>query len=385
MKNQVYLIPGLFGFTELGAFNYFHQVAEILKQQLDEQGVDAEIIEVETIPTGSVRRRAERLIRTVSDHGGLEADNLHFIGHSTGGLDIRLMLTPGVNLMADNAETLIAGRTRTAISLSTPHYGTHLANFFTSLNGRNLLLLLTLMATSGPGRFSVYTIARFLRHYSRLDHLLGQKDNILDSLGRNLFDKIRLEEGDAIWQYLRRISEDQGALIQLTPEGMDLFNAAAPDRPGVNYVSFVSASPPPDSRLLIPRPGNIYQPFTHLIYKLCYQLAQQEHPHYPYPAPQAEMLARATEAVNLPLDATSNDGVVPTLSQFWGEVGGVYRADHMDVVGHFQHVSDGRSYHTWMMSGSGFNEDRFATIWRDISEVVVRNQVGNKISAQADI
>ena len=71
MKNQIYLIPGLFGFTELGAFNYFHQVAEILRKQLYEQGVDAEIIEVETIPTGSVKRRAERLIETVRDHGGL--------------------------------------------------------------------------------------------------------------------------------------------------------------------------------------------------------------------------------------------------------------------------------------------------------------------------
>ncbi|MBS3803830.1 MAG: hypothetical protein KGY54_04725 [Oleiphilaceae bacterium] len=376
MKNQIYLIPGLFGFTELGAFNYFHQVAEILRKQLYEQGVDAEIIEVETIPTGSVKRRAERLIGAVCEHGGLDADNLHFIGHSTGGLDIRLMLTSGVRLMADNAETEIASRTRTAISLATPHYGTNLANVFTSLNGRNLLLLLSLMATSWPGRYSVYTIAKLLRHYSQLDHLLGQKDNILDSLGNNLFDQIRIEEGDAIWQYLRQISRDQGALIQLTPEGMDLFNAAVTDRPTVDYVSFITASPPPSTKLLLPQLGNLYQPFTHLIYKLCYQLAQKEHPHYPYPRAVADMLTAVADTVELPIDANSNDGIVPTLSQVWGKVGGVYQADHMDVVGHFQHVNDGRSYHTWMMSGSGFNGDRFATIWRDISEVVVRNQAG---------
>lgn len=376
MKNQIYLIPGLFGFTELGAFNYFHRVALVLKKQLSKQGITAEIIEVETIPTGSVKRRAERLIEAVREHGGLEADNLHFIGHSTGGLDIRLMLTPGVQLMANNAEIEIASRTRTAISLSTPHYGTHLANVFTSLNGRNLLLLLSLMATSGPGRYSVYTIAKVLRHYSRLDHLLGQKDNILDSLGNNLFTHIRVEEGDAIWQYLRRIAKDQGALIQLTPEGMDLFNAAVPDRPEVDYVSFVTASPPPSTKLLLPKFGNIYQPFTHLIYKLCYQLAQKEHPHYPYPSAVADLLTAVSDTVDLPIETTSNDGVVPTLSQVWGQIGGVYQADHMDVVGHFQHVNNGSSYHTWMMSGSGFNEDRFVTIWRDISEVVVRNQVG---------
>lgn len=378
MSTQIYLVPGFFGFTELGTFSYFHRVAETLESHLREKGIDAEVIEVDTIPTGSVPRRATRLIETVRANGGLEADHLHFVGHSTGGLDIRMMLTPGVKLMTGRAEAVIGRLTRSAISLSTPHHGTHMANFFTSMNGRNLLLLLSLMATSGPGRYSIYAAARLLNRYSRLDHLWGHKDNILDSLAENLLALIRPEEGDALWDYLRRISDDQGAMIQLTPEGMDLFNAAVTDRRGVEYVSFITGAPPPSRRLLVPHRGDIYRSLTHLVYTICYQITAKEHRHYPYPRPPAGILASAQDALGLTLDAATNDGVVPTLSQFWGKLGGAYCADHMDVVGHFQHVSSGRSYQTWMMSGSGFNDARFATIWKDIGETVAKSQLGER-------
>lgn len=379
---QIYLVPGFFGFKELGAYSYFDHVAEATEGNLQKKGIDAEIIEVDTIPTGSIRRRAARLIESVRENGGLDQDNLHFVGHSTGGLDIRMMLTPGVKLMAGNAESKIARRTRTAVSLSTPHHGTPMANFFTSLNGRNLLLLLSLMATSGPGRYTLYTAARLIRRYSRLDRWIGQKDNVLDSLAENLLAQIRPDKGDAIWEYLRRISNDQGAMLQLTPEGMDLFNGAVPDRRGVEYISFVSAAPPPNPRLLIPGLRNPYGAFTHLIYAVCYRITQKEHRHYPYPGIGAKTMAAARDALHLPVTPATNDGVVPTLSQFWGKIGGIYPADHMDVVGQFQHVHDGKPYSTWMMSGSGFNEDRFLHIWQDISDVIARNQVKKRKSVK---
>jgi triacylglycerol esterase/lipase EstA (alpha/beta hydrolase family) len=153
---QIYLVPGFFGFTALGAYNYFHRVAEILEHALRKHQIDAQIIEVDTLPTGSIIRRSLRLLETVKKNGGLQQKHLHFIGHSTGGLDVRLLLTKGVKLLPDKEEAKIAKRTRTAISLATPHYGTPLANFFTRMNGRNLLYLLAVMATSGPGRYTIY-------------------------------------------------------------------------------------------------------------------------------------------------------------------------------------------------------------------------------------
>ena len=97
---QVYLVPGFFGFNKIGSFNYFNRVSGVLQEALAERGLEAEIIEAETLPAGSIRRRAIRLVEAVRDHGGLEQDHIHFVGHSTGGLDVRMLLTPAVRLRA---------------------------------------------------------------------------------------------------------------------------------------------------------------------------------------------------------------------------------------------------------------------------------------------
>lgn len=372
---QVYLVPGFFGFTELGSFNYFNQVFEILGEALKERGVDAEIIETDTVPTGSIRRRTSRLIQLVRKHGGLEQENLHFIGHSTGGLDIRMLLTPGVRLLPTKEEEEISARTRSAITISTPHYGTPLANFFTSMNGRNLLYILTLLASSGPGRYSMYFASRLVSTVARFDNLLGQKEDILDSVAEHILRRIRPERGDALWQFVREIAQDQGAMVQLTPESMDLFNAAVPDRENVRYVSFASASPPPKLRSLLFRPRNIYQPFTHAIYAVSYTIASREHRHYPYPKPDAAEVNESLDGLPFPVDAGTNDGIVPTLSQIWGRLGGVVEGDHLDVVGQFQHTSKGKGYTTWLYSGSGFNEARFRLLWSDIAGVIAEAEL----------
>lgn len=44
----------------------------------------------------------------------------HLIGHSSGGLDVRLLTAPGVGLPTDVNVERLAGRVRTVITLSTP-------------------------------------------------------------------------------------------------------------------------------------------------------------------------------------------------------------------------------------------------------------------------
>ena len=371
---QVYLVPGFFGFTELGAFNYFHRVSETLGAALRERGVDAEIIETDTLPTGSIRRRASQLIGFVREHGGLERENIHFVGHSTGGLDVRMLLTPGVRLLRGQEEVEIAARTRSAITLSAPHHGTPLANFFTSLNGRNLLYLLTLLASSGPGRYSVYASSRLVAGLARVDNLFGQRDTLLDSLAENLLRRIQPDRGDALWRFVQEIARDQGAMVQLTPEAMDLFNAAVLDHDGTRYISFLSAAPPPRLRNLLSRPGDLYQPFTHAIYAVSHTITAREHRQYAYPEPDAEVARALREALPYPVDARTNDGIVPTLSQLWGEWGGVVEGDHLDVVGQFQHRRGGKAYTTWLYSGSGFDEARFTSLWADIAAAIAQAQ-----------
>lgn len=201
---QVYLVPGFFGFSQLGGLRYFHHVAEVLGDELTRLGCNAEIIELDTMATSSIRRRALALCHDVESHGGLEHDRLHFVGHSTGGLDVRLVLTPGVQLDPGPIEEEVAERTRSAISLATPHFGTPLANVVSSLQGRNLLYLLTMLATSIPGRVGISTVARMLASLARFDDRFGLKDTLLDDLTKRLLDDLGRDQHHALFDQLPR-------------------------------------------------------------------------------------------------------------------------------------------------------------------------------------
>ena len=103
---------------------------------------------------------------------------------------------------------------------------------------------------------------------------------------------------------------------------MDLFNAAAPDRSNVEYVSSLSGAPAPSLREFMIRPRNLYQPLTHAIYAMCHTLAGRAHRQYAYPTPGDAVMKRISDALLFQVDAGTNDGVVPTLSQLWGRLGG---------------------------------------------------------------
>ena len=371
--HKVYLVPGFLGFDRLGGLSYFQRVTDTLTEALAERGLDAEVIELNTRPTASIRRRAVSLIDAVTDTGGLEADSLHFIGHSTGGLDARLLLSPGVRLVADDREEQIGGLTSSMISLSTPHFGTPMATFFSSINGRNILLALTAMVTSRPGRVGAWLGARSLIRLARLDDLLGQRDTLLDSFAEGLFSQVTPAEGGELWQYVRAMSEDQGAMIQLTPAAIDLFNAAVLDREDVDYTCFVSAAPPPGIPVVPGLSGeSAYELLTYLVFGLSHRITAREVRQYPYPHPGVEAFDAIQGQLQFDLQHSTNDGVVPALSQVWGRVGGVYVADHLDVVGQFSHVDDdGRRREGWLHSRSNFDEDRFQRLWGDIADTIV--------------
>ena len=364
----VFLVPGFFGFTQLGTFNYFHRVGGVLREALAERGVTAEVIETATPPTGSIRRRALRLLDVVRESTGADRDPLHFVGHSTGGLDVRLLLTPDVQLSPGWTEERIGERARSVITISTPHFGTPIASFFTSLNGRNLLYLLTTLVTSSPGRMSAYLIARTLTTAAHLDDYIGQRGTILDSFADNVLRHVTPERGSQLFTYLRNVSADQGAMAQLMPSVADLFNAAVTDRPGVTYASFATVAPPPSFDWWSWR--DVYTPLTYVAYALAYTLAAREQRQYPYPWPGGEDGAALRAPLSFPVDRSSNDGIVPTLSQLWGRLREVVPGDHLDVVGQFPQTIDGRAYAGWIHSGANFREPQFRSLWGHVADVI---------------
>jgi len=364
----VFLVPGFFGFTSVGAVSYFERVEQALGAALRRRGVDARVVRCATQPTASIPRRADALRRQVLRAGGLQAKELHFVGHSAGGLDVRMLLTPGVKIAADDSAERIARRTRTAICVATPHHGTPLANVFVTVQGQTLLLVLSALATSGEGRGAIFAAAKAIAAIARLDDWIGRREGPLDRIAEGLLRRIRFNRRDPLWKYLGEIERDQGAVLQLTPEGVALFDAAVVDRAGIDYGCVVTGVPKPREKLLS---GQLLDPeyiALRALFRLLHGLTARPHPHYPYPKPTAATQKRLDSGLGANVTPATNDGVVPTLSQVHGRLLHVARADHLDVVGHYT-LAGGRTA-DWLPSGAGFTPEAFDATWEAVAAAI---------------
>jgi hypothetical protein len=368
----VFLVPGFFGFTSVGAVSYFQDVEQTLGRALKRRGVDARVVRCATQPTASIVRRADLLRRQVVESGGLAARELHFVGHSTGGLDVRMLLTPGVKIARGETEDRIARLTRTAISVATPHSGTPLANHFITVQGQTLLLLLSALATSGGGRGAILAAARSFALVARLDDWLGRSGTALDRIAEGLLRKIRFNRRDPVWNYLREIERDQGAVLQLTPECIDVFNAAVVDRPGIDYGCVIAGVPKPRADLKLKTLVNPEFLALRSLFRLLHALTARPHPRYPYPKPPQAAQRILDRGLGFSATPSINDGIVPTLSQLHGRVLHVARADHLDVVGHFT-LAGGRTGN-WLPSGAGFTAEGFEATWEAVAVAIARRR-----------
>jgi len=369
-RRLVFLVPGFFGFTSIGALSYFEDVEQALSRALRRRRVEARVVRCETQPTASIPRRADALRRQVIASGGLRARELHFIGHSTGGLDVRMLLTPGFKITRGNTEERIAQLTRTAISVSTPHHGTPLANHFISIQGQTLLLVLSALATSGQGRRAVLAAAKAIAMIARLDDCLGRNEGALDRISESVLRKVRFDRRDPVWTYLGEIEQDQGAVLQLTPEGIELFDAAVTDRAGIDYGCVISGVPRPRERFRIKEIMDPEYLALRSLFRLLHSLTARPHPRYPYPKPGQATQRRLDRALGFKVTPGISDGVVPTLSQVHGRVLHAARADHLDVVGHYTLAGGGSG--NWLPSGAGFTREAFEATWEAVAAAIAR-------------
>jgi triacylglycerol esterase/lipase EstA (alpha/beta hydrolase family) len=379
-RRQIYLVPGFFGFSRLGGLNYFEGVGKVLRAALEQKGAEFEIVECCTKPTASIRHRADRLIDEVCKNGGLEADELHFVGHSTGGLDVRLLCTPKVRLRSETrTERSIVERTRSVITVATPHFGTPLASLFMTLLGRQLLEVLAALATSRGGRVGLLGASQLVGLTQSARQIFGRdRTRILESVTKEVVSwSTDGEEG--IWVYLREIASDQGAMVQLMPEATHLFNAAVTDHEAIRYSSLATIAPPPPvgygaTDLFSPVRVALAGVFT-----LLHNITAREHRHYRYPQPDGSILDQYREALPHPLDARSNDGVVPTLSQLHGRVIDIVVADHLDIVGQFKR--DDLPQGDWLPSGSHFDWSRFEAAWDGVAREIIMASTSQDLAA----
>lgn len=373
MRHQIYLIPGFFGFASLGGISYFRQVRETLIDVFERRGVEVEVYGVKTLPTASLKHRARRLLMTVRDHGGFEDDCcIYLIGHSTGALDARLAACPSTSLDMPELEDALTKNLRVVVSLSGPHYGTPLANFFTTLYGKNLLYIVTLLVIVGLWRRPITMLGGLMGILGKINNLLGLDETLITQVTNDLLKDFNPSAEAEVRQFLRSIVEDQGAMIQITPEGMDLFNATTPDNPEIRYVSYATAAPPPTQVIKRFKLRHALTPLNKVLYGLLWTLTSRAHSGYPYHPPIRSEDFMTKRPLPFTITERTSDGVVPTLSQIWGEFRGIVRADHLDSIGHYLRgpfdVHDGAD---WFGSGARFDRENFQWLWEDVVDVIV--------------
>jgi triacylglycerol lipase len=365
--HHVLLVPGFFGFATLGEFAYFAHVRDFLVEALPEVGVLGEVDVVHTIPTASLERRAALLAQTAAKllktKGG---GSLSLIGHSSGGLDARLLASPGAELPTSVDVERIASTLRAIVTVATPHFGTPLAHLFRSLFGQQLLKLLSLSTIYAlrAGRLPIRVVLRLAGVFRKRE----APSSVVDQLWAQLLHDFSADRRKAIEQFFGEVGSDRDLVSQITPAGTSAFNASTTNRAGVRYGCIVTRARPPGVRSFLRAGTDPYAHATHSLFVALYRLASRTRANQVHVS--REGIGALSRAYRSRVDARANDGMVPTLSQVWGEVIRVAWADHHDIIGHFDHPTHVPPHFDWVASGTGFDRDHFESIWRDVATFV---------------
>ncbi len=405
---HVLLCPGLFGFHSIGSFSYFHHVTDGLRRRFEDAGVEAGVHTVATSPTASLRHRAGQLIDQIAGIGRGTDGSIHVIGHSTGGLDARLAASPDANLGKPPLPVDIRRRLRTITTINTPHHGTPLAKFFATGVGAKMqeaLWALSLSALSSPRppptimtyvAMAAWFTARIgaepgwadpMMEASGLDRgtgmyldTFGEDAPSFGSLGRRralpaavltfftermlrrLDDRTRREAR----AHLREVHADQSAILQLTPESMELFGATLPPAHDVVVHSVASYVPMTNRpRFRSPSWRSSSASMFAMMQRICCSGEQ---------VPLASDTRLEAEADLIDVlghrpRRRANDGVVPLRSQVYGRLIWAGVADHHDIIGHFDDPD--RGHVDWLASASGFGPRQFGEMLDSVARAIV--------------
>ncbi|HET9957788.1 MAG TPA: hypothetical protein VFQ61_24990 [Polyangiaceae bacterium] len=362
--HRVYFVPGMFGFGQLAGYDYFTHVRTALEQRYRAAGVQVMFEDVPAPPTSSLRYRSRVLASTIARSAGPESGPIHLVGHSTGGLDVRLLLSPSVNLGLPPEVLAFRSRVQTAIAVNSPHYGTPLASYFTTVSGTRLLYAVSLftVVSLSLGGAPLAVFSKLLGGVGSIDNLFGGELKLFSRFTDSILRFVDRNGRREIHEFLSKVRIDQGGVIQIMPEAMDLFNAATEDHVNVRYACVASAAPPPSSLRVARRVRSPYAAFTAALFSTMYQFASQPPNVYPYARPSTRQAELFRAGIDHEVDETSNDGIVPTLSMLWGELIWAGEADHLDVLGHFHDDLTPRTHTDWVTSGSRFTRQRFAAL-----------------------
>ncbi|HEX8436729.1 hypothetical protein [Archangium sp.] len=392
MNRHLVLVPGFGGFDALGTLRYYEGVTSVLER--DESLV---LHYFPNLPMASVSTRAQQLLAFLDERWRRreirKGDELHLVGHSTGGLDIRQLLLryreleEAPNKGPEAAALQVLGHLRSVQFLSVPQRGTNLAAkanqpVLRALVYRPLLRLLY-ESTRGLRERGTATSSRFIRRVllrnrrlesaNWIDAFLDTLDGCYSLEGPYQGALARAAYFDLL-RWLLHMASDTSAISDLSP----LPPSDAPPSPahvddpererqfleqhGIRYASIITVARP--------KAGQWFDVFNRL-----YAMTA----HAPVPRlGHAQAVQRLMEPTSARmLTPADNDGVVNTVAQVWPDADSCYvvEADHGDVIGHFQSDTverPGSKFRRYdlLNSSSGFDQPAFEALWLRISAFI---------------
>lgn len=427
---HIVLVPGFGGFDALGNVEYYAGVTRVFQQW--KAGQPAVLHYFDNLPTAAVVTRATRLQSYLAKRMArgeiLGDDDVILVGHSTGGLDIRQLVSDLHH--PENHEVHVDGgipvrcedirkRVCRVVFLSVPHWGTNIADWVHSYPClRKAAIAEMRVAVAGS---QVYLLDRIedriagaAAFLTGADLLRAVEDALTEANERYGEPSPQRtaeahEAASELALYFRNMASDFHVIEDLTsrppdsgPKSPAHFNREERkqeiewwNRPHIDTLSYATVGNRP-FRFASGRPAPVWDlanPCTYpeiskdarlsvdtdVSYRLCYRACAGGP--FQRPAEGGEATRRLNGAPQGPLELWDNDGIVNTASMLWPNSENVLVAgDHLDIVGHYKLVEverdnrvelghgRGRKYRSYdvLKSAPRFSDKTFEKVWTEI-------------------
>jgi hypothetical protein len=316
------------------------------------------------VPGGSLAERQKFLLSrmTHADRILARPKRYHLVGHSAGGVDAELLRaesplgdTPWTAIDPDGVRARIA----TITTISSPHYGTYLADSGVVGLLRNPFHHLTSIPQASAIAFQLAKLAidRPVIHEALIAGVQGWSDSA---------------------RLVMSLLTDEKLLKDLRPDSMEKTRQERPPVLQVPVTCFVTAIPtkPVVNEGKVRKPDDLIECLERLTGDVRGNLP-----------PAAEENLRVLNAFRGPVvrnpaaevpafEASTSDGVVNAMTQILrspgARAGGIVLADHGDVIGHYDRqdpLTNGTPINDGIFrSGSGFGDDEFFALYGEVSK-----------------
>ncbi len=361
MTHHLVLIPGFFGFVNLGDLTYFKHVRAHINAWAKSHGLDLVIHRPQTPPTASIAVRARVLYDLIQDEIPEDDGPIHLIGHSAGGLDARWLTSPVAAIDDANNLQAVAARVKTVVCVSTPHRGTPLATLLDSVMGGTLLRLLSTISaiTLHGGKVPLAAMSDLIKA------LRSDDEAVLNDVDDSVYDGLDDSLTESLKDFTREVSKDTRLVQELMTVRASERDVLLKDRDGIRYASVATIARRPGLRTTLQQGVRPDRHASHALFTAAWSVAATS---------ETEPPNGAVDPTGSDIENIDNDGVVPTASQLRGNVIATLIGDHLDVLGHYGDHESTPPRYDWVRSGSKCDDERFTKTWDRICEFVFQSE-----------